>query len=92
MDTLAQQIKNGEKKRAGRENAQLLLKHSFQHDEHRPTTSCSLSILHVRMRFKRILCKSVLLCPLLALNVDSGSGFFIKIMSNVISTNVDKDT
>lgn len=44
------------------------------------------------MHFKRVLCKSALLCPLLALNVDSGSGIFIKIISNVISTSVDKDT
>lgn len=42
--------------------------------------------------FKRILYKLVLFCPSTALNIDSGIALCIKIMSNVISTRVERDT
>lgn len=48
-------------------------------------------ILYVRMYFKRVFCKLALLCFFLVLNVDFGSGIFIKIILNEISISVDKD-
>lgn len=41
---------------------------------------------------KRILYKLVLFRPFVVLNIDSGIELFIKIMLNVISTKVAKDT
>lgn len=92
MDTLAQQTKNGEKKDLEEKvlNFNWNILSNMMNIVQPLLVACQFYMY--KCALKRILYKLVLFRPFIALTIDSGIVLLIKIMLNVISTRVAKDT